>query len=80
VLRDLQHLHGKNAKAILLELFNDVAHGTAANRVGLDDSECPLQSLHKFDVGPYFQKLNRLNVSVFCGITNRTSWSLATDH
>src|SRR6266853_2139363 len=46
MLRDLQHLHGQNVKAILLELFDDVSDGLLLYGVGLNDSQCTLQCFH----------------------------------
>ena len=47
VLGDFQHLHGQNAEAIFLELFNDVSDRVLLHRVGLDDGQCALQCFHK---------------------------------
>jgi hypothetical protein len=46
ILGDFEHLHGKNAEAIFLELFNDVADGVLGDGVGLYDGKSALQSLH----------------------------------
>ena len=46
MLGDLQHLHGKNVKAVFLELLNDVADRVLLHRVGLDDGQSAFQRLH----------------------------------
>src|SRR6185436_8478882 len=46
VLRDFEHLHGDDTKAVLLELLNNVADGIALYCVGLNDGKCALKSFH----------------------------------
>src|SRR5208283_168461 len=50
ILGNLQHLHGENAEAILLELFNDVADRVLGDRVRFHDSKSALQGFHKLVV------------------------------
>src|SRR5947209_20411764 len=50
MLRNLKHLHGQDAKAVLLELLNNVANGITAHGVRLNDSKSTLQSFHKFSL------------------------------
>jgi hypothetical protein len=42
MLGNLEHLHGQNAKAILLELLNNVANGIPSNCVRFHDSQSTL--------------------------------------
>src|ERR1700730_10928499 len=64
MLGDFQHLHGKNAKAIFLELFDDVSDRVFADGVGLDDGEGALQSFHRFGRGPLASPIGACVVSV----------------
>src|SRR5437879_6101021 len=48
MLGDLQHLHGKDTEAALLELFDDVADSVLADGIRFDDGQSALESLHKF--------------------------------
>src|ERR1700687_4083772 len=50
MLRDFQHLHGQNMKAIFLELFDDVSDGLLLYGIGLNDSQCALQCFHSLSL------------------------------
>src|ERR1700730_9933433 len=64
MLGDFQHLHGKNAKAIFLELFDDVSDRVLADGVRLDDGEGALQSFHRFGRGPWSSDIGSWVVGV----------------
>jgi len=42
MLGNLQHLHGKNLKTVLLKLLDDVSDRVSLDRVRLDDGESAL--------------------------------------
>jgi hypothetical protein len=54
VLRDFEHLHGDDTKAVLLELLNDVPDGIALYCVGLNDGKCALKSFHNRSSSIFF--------------------------
>jgi hypothetical protein len=48
MLGDFEHLHGEDAKSILLELFNDIADRALGYGVWFYDGKSALQSFHSW--------------------------------
>src|SRR3984957_20942287 len=48
MLGDFQHLHSKDAEAVLFELFDDVAHSIFGDCVRFHDSKSALQCFHNW--------------------------------
>ena len=67
MLRDLEHLHGEDAEAVLLELLDDVADRVAANSIRFDDGQSTLKCFHKISRSLVFSANSAAVLRELCG-------------